>query len=1771
MMTGHGSICDKDIALKHLQEYAEMGQCEQLTVEFFDQIAHFKNDEGEALIETLDAHDNYTPLISAAKNGKVECVRILCELGHANIDKKAGWNETNALMKAAEKGHNEVVFTLLELGADINLRNSFGNTALMLAAEKGRSDAVTMLLSWTASIDMDVMNQYQYTALILAAENGYKYCVELLLKFGANANLRNMFGKTALIMAAENGEPEVVEVLCDSGADVNIRSKRGVSALMLSAVKGHFDCAKVLTRPQYGTDIHVENNDKSDNALTMACLGGKAVIVKHLVDLGAQVHYRNANKETVLMKACERGDILSMDYLLSYVTSNLEILLSLTAQNKHGNTCLMRACSTGNLQVMVYLMEKLSQQLNKSGDLLKSINRSGDTAELARLLYNYPTSYEFVKACYRYISNKDGDTAMTLLSKYYRDNPKKFNDFVIQATRSHRQMYLFDMFPSIFPNFASPNTVLNGCKEDLFSRLRAQGGYKSDLKLLSALVNVAAALKLAAEQHPLESREMVELFEKVEGGIKACMFSTSMDVPANVTKILRDAEKDEQSDIVRQALAFVNGPLELCIRNHITGLLGTAQICTHVHNVFFASLRPIQRTVIRELPDIFQVRSGCTTFRYRPAFMFLLEGMSKALYLGLVAYVSSEDCGAEAECELSARLNWSEVNLVVMVITGSLFEVGEILNGSGFNHHVADVWNALDIISNSLVLAWLLCRQYQSQHNIARGCLALSAVPMSIGLLRFLSTFQYLGQLVIVIFAMSQDLGAFLLMFLMSILGFGIAFHSLFPDREEFAGASATFLTLFNAALGDHNFESFQDHRYQYVGISTMALYVMFVTIILLNLIVARMSSTFQKMNEKSFEQWSMVMAKNVQDWLMISEKTNPLCMIPPPFNAISIAVLPWDMWERQKNRGSEEIPSICGSVSDTVIGMLTAPVCAALEVYLVNAELWSSQIPRKNALFVTIMSVLLFPLWYSLYLVVILHNIWSMQRTRISKRTNRIIYETQMTSNHVLRKFIVVAIFVIFSPFLFLYFFDMAFGLVFKSQREKLIKQDVVSVFVDTKKRASEITSRDDDLALAATAAAAVASANAVIVPRKQDSVVFPGIDADSLFESCDDVLDLDKLDKDEVLLGMSWQAKNQWQKLRSNLCPAPGETGENRGSSSPTSASAASSTAGAVGATGVNGTGSGSRGNAKNGRRSPFPGDDRRQSIGPQSPTSPLKLLPRGALHAYEENAIKIFFFVTAPVWFMTIFAIRLCILLSTILSYFSFSKRGKAPLPPAAGEGTGSGPGAQVPLGGETLDLQTSNTLLADDPEVDAEQLSATKGKLEVKLLRLNFQGQVGLFGRRANTYVRTTYGRKSEVSPTVLYDPSVPLTHTFFFELTNRNSIKFQVFDKDTTDSAAGGSGGSSVAGVMMAEEVVDIRPWIANGRFEGDQELHRNGREAGLKIQLAVKLSYPGRKRVQKCSSMTAAALSMTTHQSRQGMVDKSAMGPSPFHSPHPPFNPPNPSPNQSLAPNATRSKPLPLSTPTFGSEKTTDDLNVTSPDNPASVHSPESVSPARVKLLSPQPLRPRPTPTATSFKSDVECSTGTSSVASVTGRVPTSTPTTGAGTTGTSIPEVVTGGAGGGGGGYGRGSGRGRGRGDERESRPAQRRRLRIGRRRDDPGPSVQTPRPRAHLRVPHRRAFREEKRRRRTPAAGVSDVPQDDPGGHPGGACVVAGGFSPAGHTPQAVMWSLDTPQAVMWSLDTPQAVMWSLGRRVLGCSPNSNMYSSIKEVLVSSISIKY
>ena len=104
---------------------------------------------------------------------------------------------------------------------------------------------------------------------------------------------------------------------------------------------------------------------------------------------------------------------------------------------------------------------------------------------------------------------------------------------------------------------------------------------------------------------------------------------------------------------------------------------------------------------------------------------------------------------------------------------------------------------------------------------------------------------------------------------------------------------------------------------------------------------------------------------------------------------------------------------------------MLTAPVCAAVEVYLLNKELWSSQIPRLNALMVSIISIILFPLWYLFFLAALLASVYDTEGTKISRRDKRIIYDSQKDTKFPLQKYLMAIVFAIFSPAWFICFVD--------------------------------------------------------------------------------------------------------------------------------------------------------------------------------------------------------------------------------------------------------------------------------------------------------------------------------------------------------------------------------------------------------------------------------------------------------------------------------------------------------------------------------------------------------------------------------------------------------------------------------------------------------------------------------------------------------------------------------------------------------------------------
>jgi serine/threonine-protein phosphatase 6 regulatory ankyrin repeat subunit B len=153
-------------------------------------------------------NNGFTPLHFAADQGYVAIVKLLLKNG-AKVDAVAEFPQKTVLPKGGLEqlaGADPNAPMQLELGT-INVNW----TALGLAAGKGRTDVVEALLAGGA--DVNVRNGFGDTPLHNAAKNGNTKVFELLLSKGVDANPKNKLGQTPLDLAVSGGHAEIVKLL----------------------------------------------------------------------------------------------------------------------------------------------------------------------------------------------------------------------------------------------------------------------------------------------------------------------------------------------------------------------------------------------------------------------------------------------------------------------------------------------------------------------------------------------------------------------------------------------------------------------------------------------------------------------------------------------------------------------------------------------------------------------------------------------------------------------------------------------------------------------------------------------------------------------------------------------------------------------------------------------------------------------------------------------------------------------------------------------------------------------------------------------------------------------------------------------------------------------------------------------------------------------------------------------------------------------------------------------------------------------------------------------------------------------------------------------------------------------------------------------------------------------------------------------------------------------------------------------------------------------
>ena len=179
----------------------------------------------------------------------------------------------------------------------------------------------------------------------------------------------------------------------------------------------------------------------------------------------------------------------------------------------------------------------------------------------------------------------------------------------------------------------------------------------------------------------------------------------------------------------------------------------------------------------------------------------------------------------------------------------------------------------------------------------AKVVLSVAAIPQSLSLLQYASLSKSTGELVIMIKGMALDVFPFLVIYLVSTVGLAITFNGLFSYQDPdsaYGSIGNAILSLYAATLGGFDF-AVEGSDFGFVndlGVAFLTVHVLFSSVLLLNLLVACMSATYQRIADKSLQEWSFFIAKTVQQFILINEKS-PFSILPAPFNIITSALAP--------------------------------------------------------------------------------------------------------------------------------------------------------------------------------------------------------------------------------------------------------------------------------------------------------------------------------------------------------------------------------------------------------------------------------------------------------------------------------------------------------------------------------------------------------------------------------------------------------------------------------------------------------------------------------------------------------------------------------------------------------------------------------------------------------------------------------------------------------------------------------------------------------------
>ncbi|MBR5213294.1 MAG: ankyrin repeat domain-containing protein [Akkermansia sp.] len=308
------------------------------------------------LLETAQnlSEKGYTPatynkaLLETAAKGDHLTLGRLIEVG-ANVHIKDAEGNT-ALHKAASHRVVTSVRLLLEAGANPNVLNADKISPLMIAVHHERSSTVRALIEKEARLDL--MSDVD-TATTLAVKENRVECLQILLAAGASVDSQDRQKKTLLQLAVSSNSPQIVQILLDKGANPNIGSTD--DPLLFDVIRASaFDILRIMLESDK-VDIKKVNR-QGESAVHIAAQQGNATMLSLLLNSGLSAEVTDHEGLSLMHHAAKYGQTELLQQLIA-ANARVRVL------DKKGRTPSYYAEHSGHTEC-AEMLKKVEEQEN---------------------------------------------------------------------------------------------------------------------------------------------------------------------------------------------------------------------------------------------------------------------------------------------------------------------------------------------------------------------------------------------------------------------------------------------------------------------------------------------------------------------------------------------------------------------------------------------------------------------------------------------------------------------------------------------------------------------------------------------------------------------------------------------------------------------------------------------------------------------------------------------------------------------------------------------------------------------------------------------------------------------------------------------------------------------------------------------------------------------------------------------------------------------------------------------------------------------------------------------------------------------------------------------------------------------------------------------------------------------------------------------------------------------------------------------------------------